>query len=301
MERIFTIQILPEDDGKAIRDILRNKLHMSTGLQRALKTRDEGVMLNNRRVFVSERVKAGDVLSLMIEEKSAKSESILPVAGTLDIVYEDADLLIINKPPHLPVHPSRGHLTDSLANIVAHYYQKKGENFVFRCVNRIDSGTSGLVAIAKNAYAHDRLSDFMREDKLHREYLAVACGNVEPESGTIDRPIARIYHDGIPSLRREVNESGERAVTHYQVLSKTECYSLLRLRLETGRTHQIRVHMSSIGHPLVGDFLYGVEEPEIITRTALHSAKLTLFHPVTGKKLEFTVPLPEDMKKLIYT
>lgn len=297
MERIFNITIDNESNGKIIKNILMYNLGISRNLMISLKKRENGIMLNHEHATVNTIVNEGDFLTLLIEDKNNCSENIVATPGKLDIVYEDADILIINKPPNLPVHPSKGHFDDSLANIVTWYYKQKSENFTFRCVNRLDSGTSGIMAIAKNAYSHCRLSLQIQNDKLRREYIAIVCGNVEDNSGTVDMPIRRI--PGIPTIMREVSNEGKRAVTHYKVLRRTGQYTVLRLRLETGRTHQIRVHMSYIGHPLVGDFLYGTENNSIITRHALHSERIYLRHPVTGKPLSFAVPMPQDMISLI--
>ena len=297
MERILSVKIENQDSGRSIAKLLRNQLGLSRTMLSALKRRDKGIMLNNLRAYSNAILKEGDLLTLQLEEEFERSENISPTKGELNIVYEDEDVLIINKQPNLPVHPSKGHESDTLANIVIWYYQNKGENFKYRCVNRLDSGTSGLMAIAKNAHAHARLMLQLKNGELLREYLAVACGSVENDEGTIDLPIGR--KPNLATIKREVREDGNNAVTHYRVLARTKKFTLLRLQLETGRTHQIRVHMAHIGHPLVGDFLYGNEDKELITRHALHSTSITLLQPVTGKTLSFTAPMPEDMMSIL--
>ena len=296
MERILTLTINKEDAGKQIKSILLNRLGVSHRLITLLKSRKQGIMLSGEQVFVTTIVKEDDILTLTLEEETDCSEDIVPNPGNLDIVFEDADMLIVNKPTNLPVHPSKGHFDDSLANIVAWYYQNKGEKFTFRAVNRLDSGTSGLMIIAKNAYTHSILSRQMHRGEFQREYIAIACGNIEQDEGVIDCPIRRIPNTA--TIKREVHPDGDDAVTHFKVLQRTSEYSVLTLRLETGRTHQIRVHLAHIGHPLVGDFLYGTECNDIIKRHALHSEKLNVVHPITGELLKYYCSMPDDMKAL---
>ena len=213
----------------------------------------------------------------------------------MDIVYEDEDILVINKAADTPIHPSQGNYENSLANGVAGYFKHKGENVVFRCINRLDRDTTGLVVIAKNMLSGAVLNQAMIQREIHRIYLAVVKGEL-PESGTIDFPIAR--KEGSTIERCVDFECGEHAVTHVQCVEKNEKYSLAKIWLETGRTHQIRVHMNAIGHPLPGDFLYHPDFSEI-GRQALHSWRLEFMHPVTGALMKFEQPLPEDMRKLL--
>lgn len=296
MERVLKVVIQKEDDGKFIREILRVQLGISRKLLVLIKAREQGILLNGERVFVSAVVKEGDELSLLIEENASSSE-IIPKAGELSVVYEDKDILVVNKAANIPSHPSKGHIDDTLANIVVDYYQKKGQDFTYRCVNRLDKGTSGLMVIAKNAYSHECLKNQLLEGKLKRQYIAVACGQIPNDEGVINGPIRRKPNEA--TILREVHPEGDTAETHYSVVKRTPKYTLLRLVLKTGRTHQIRVHLSHLGFPLVGDFLYGKEDKELIVRHALHSERLSLFQPVTGEKLDFCVAMPQDMEKLI--
>jgi 23S rRNA pseudouridine1911/1915/1917 synthase len=298
MERIMTVTIKKEYNGYSIKNLLLNVLGISHKMLVLLKKREQGIMLNNSRVFVTVIVKEGDLLTLMLEEKEIYSQEIVPTPGSLDIYFEDRDMLIVNKPANLPVHPSKGHFCDSLANIVVWYYKNRGEQFTFRAVNRLDSGTSGLMIIAKNAHIHSKLSKQIHTGELQREYIAIACGSVEFDEGIINSPIRRVPN--MATIEREVHVDGDKAVTHYIVLKRTAQYTLLRLKLETGRTHQIRVHLASIGHPLLGDFLYGTECKEMIERHALHSEKITLKHPMSGEWLSFDCPIPEDMRTIIF-
>jgi 23S rRNA pseudouridine1911/1915/1917 synthase len=210
-------------------------------------------------------------------------------------VYEDEDILVLNKPSDTPIHPSQGNYDNSLANGVKYYYDKQGIKFVFRCINRLDRDTTGLVVIAKNMLSGAALNLAMVNRQIHRTYLAVVKGEL-PEEGTIDFPIAR--KDGSTVERCVDFDCGEHAVTHFERVEKNEKYSLARIWLETGRTHQIRVHMNAIGHPLPGDFLYHNDRSEI-GRQALHSWRLEFVHPVTGEMMQFEQPLPEDMRKLL--
>ena len=207
-------------------------------------------------------------------------------------------MLVINKPADMPVHPSINNHDNTLANAVMYYFQKKGEPFVYRCINRLDRDTSGLLLLAKNMFSAAVLYRQSAERKIHREYLAIAAGET-PEDGIIDAPIARAEDSAI--MRCVDFYSGERAVTHYKRLlySKEKDCSLLQIRLETGRTHQIRVHMKYVGHPLLGDFLYHPTAMELIQRQALHSWSLTFAHPVTGESMHFTAPPPMDMQEVL--
>ena len=253
------------------------------GLMRSMKMQDNGIILNGCRAFTNVVVRVGDVLDLILEQEDECSENIVPTKGEVDIVYEDDDLLVINKAAGVPVHPSQGHFTDTLANYLTYYYQSQNKSFVFRPVNRLDKGTSGLMCVAKNAFTHTRLIEFMKNGQLKRSYIATVCGEVLSKSGTIDAPIAR--KDG-STIERHVSSDGVRAVTHYQVLSYDGQNSKLKIVLETGRTHQIRVHFAHIGHPVVGDFLYG-SQIEGLYGHMLESATIEFIHPMTGEEMKF--------------
>ena len=255
------------------------------------------------------------------------SDGIVSVELPLDIVYEDEDLLVINKPAGMPIHPSLHNYDNSLGNALAWYFKKQGKPFVFRCINRLDRDTSGLTIVAKHMVSGAILSHMvaakskegLEAEGIHREYLAIVEGHVSPEKGVIEAPIARKESS---CLERIVDfENGERAITHYQVLQTNDQYSLVALQLETGRTHQIRVHMGYLGYPLVGDFLYNpnyalnqidrlaenvTEEIKKekaadypIHRQALHAHKISFPHPMTGEHMEFCVPMPIDMLNLM--
>ena len=196
----------------------------------------------------------------------------------------------------MPIHPSMNNYTNSLANALAWYYQEQGKPFIFRCCNRLDRDTSGLTVVAKHLVSGNILSAMTREKKVCREYLAIVRGHVTPESGTISAPLAR--KEGTIIERVVDFERGEPAVTHYRLVEEKNGHSLVALKLETGRTHQIRIHMKYLGYPLIGDYLYH-PDMEFIGRQALHSHRLAFSHPITGEAMEFTAPLPEDMKSVL--
>lgn len=296
MERILTYTVLPQWAGYKLYQILLGPMAISQGLVRRLKHIPGSIRLNGLPTYVCIRVKDGDIIQVTVEQAEESSADILPVKGELDIRYEDEDLLVVNKPALQVVHPSPGHYDDSLANVVQWYYANQGKRFVFRSVNRLDRGTSGLMLIAKNGYTHHLMMQQMHTQAFCREYLAICASEGLPDFGTIDAPIARKPGS---ILEREISDSGQHAVTHYWVEERRNGYALIKLRLETGRTHQIRVHMASLGYPLIGDFLYGQEDKKRITRQALHSFRMRMVHPMTGENLEFSVPMPEDMRMLM--
>ena len=266
-----------------------------------LKKTPQSILLNGVWSYVNTTLSVGDILEVHIVETES-SENIPPTKITLNafrkmIVYEDDDILLVNKPSGLPVHPSMGHHEDTLANFCVYYYQTLCANsitggFIFRCVNRLDRDTSGLVLIAKNMLSSAVLSSQQLSRQIHPTYRAIVTG-IAPECGTIDLPIAR--KEGSVIERCIDHENGERAITHYKRISHTDTHSLLEIHLETGRTHQIRVHMKAIGHPLPGDFLYYPDFTQI-KRQALHSYQLEFIHPITGKAMSFTQEIPEDFK-----
>ncbi|CAK4852791.1 unnamed protein product [Aphanomyces euteiches] len=261
-------------------------------------------MLNGERVYISVRVAAGDHVEVRMEEET--STDIIPQNIPLDIIYEDEHLLILNKPTGIIVHPTHGHYMNTLANGVVYYWQQSGQNIRFRPIHRLDQETSGVLAIAKNPYVHQWVSEQMIAQTTKKEYVAIVYENVSADRGTINAPIDR--NPESPHLRI-VLETGYPSVTHYEVVQRYIGATQVRLWLDTGRTHQIRVHMRSIGHPLMGDKLYFTNEAgeELLTenpslslnRHALHAEKLGFTHPATKQWIEFTAKLPEDMNHFI--
>ncbi|MDD2958385.1 MAG: RluA family pseudouridine synthase [Lachnospiraceae bacterium] len=291
MVRVFQYSITQTESDKNIGEYLRQRGY-SHHILACLKRSEDGILLNGSRARTTAPLHSGDLLSIHLEETET-SEQIHPVPMDLNLLYEDEDILIVNKPADMPVHPSINNYDNTLANGVIWYYGQQNIPFVFRCINRLDRDTSGLLILAKNMLSAHILSSDMRRREIQREYLAIVQGNLEG-SAVISAPIAR--KEG-SVLERCVNpETGEAAVTRYQSLfynSRLDL-TLISLRLETGRTHQIRVHMKYIGHPLIGDYLYH-PDTRLISRQALHSRLLQFIHPISQKPMEFQAPLPQDM------
>ena len=291
---VLTYTVPPEEDGVCVRHILKAKLHFSTHAVAQLTRAENGITVNGAHARTVDPVRTGDVVAVRSDD--LRPPKVLPTPGDwpLPIVYEDAHLLILNKPAGMTAHASN-FLPDTPTVAGALAYQR-GTAFIFHVVNRLDKGTTGLMAVAKSGYIHDRLRRMLHSEGFRREYRAVCVGCPEPLAGTIDAPIGR---DETSAVRRTVRPDGQYAVSRYEVLSTRNGLSLVKLLPETGRTHQLRVHMAYIGHPLAGDWLYGTEAPALIPRPALHACALTLTHPVTGEVLHFTAPIPEDMQALI--
>ena len=318
MSRTIEYQIKEPAAGQKISGFLKGKGYSEQNLVN-LKKDAESIRINGVYVHMNRLLETGDILCVTIREQECPGQ-ILPVELPVSVVYEDEDLMVINKPAGMPIHPSRNNHDNSLGNALAWLYQKRGEPFVFRCINRLDRDTSGLTIVAKHMVSAAILGQMVRkkaeESGIHREYLAIVDGILEEKDGTVSAPIARKESR---NLERVVDFAcGERAVTHYHVVEEYQSASLVSLVLETGRTHQIRVHMKYLGHPLLGDFLYHpayaanqidrVEgeaggcmqmKPELsIKRQALHACRLMFTHPMTGEALSFTAPLPDDMQEL---
>lgn len=293
VERILSFIIDVENDNKSISDYLKH-LGYSRQIMIALKKQHEGIVVNGEWVYVTQHLHKGDHLILKLSDTES-SPKIEPVQLPLNIVFEDEDILVINKGSDMPIHPSLNNYTNSLANSVMYYFHQKNMPFIFRCINRLDRDTSGLTIVAKNMFSACILSNQMNRREIHREYTAVVEGILVEKSGMITLPIGR--KEGSTIERCIDFEHGEHAVTNYEVIyeNASENYSIVKLILETGRTHQIRVHMAAIGHPLLGDFLYNQQANEKISRQALHAGRLDFVHPITGEKMQFTVPVPKDM------
>ena len=292
MIRILNYKITKSDDTFSILGFLRSRGY-SRSLIAHLKRTPEGILRNTVWARIHEPLLAGDLLTVTISE--CNTSDILPAALPFPVIYEDEDLMIINKPAGMPTHPSQGHRHDTLANAAAYYLKEKNQDFIYRCLNRLDRDTTGLLILAKHAYSASLLSSMIRQRLIRREYWAVAKGNV-PAQGTIKAPIGRCSDSTIE--RRVDYQNGAHAITHFKCIKQKNGHSLVSLTLDTGRTHQIRVHMKHLGHPLPGDFLYCPDYCHI-TRQALHSRSLTFSHPITGMPLTFTAKLPEDMESLL--
>lgn len=292
--RILTYTVTPEEDGRMVKGILRGSLQLSYTLLKSLKWRENAILLNGQSVHVNTIVRAGDTVSVVLSERTPREDLYCANAAKPDIVYEDDDLLVLNKPAGVAMHPKSGDASaPSLAAMLTNYL---GEGSVPHFVSRLDKGTSGLLIAAKSGYVHDRLRRALHSSDLRREYRAVAVGTVEPPYGVIDAPIGRAEGS---IIRRCVRVDGLPSLTEYETLQVNDRFTLLRLRPQTGRTHQLRVHMAYLGHPLAGDWLYGTEDKTLIARPALHSYELWFTQPVTGQELHFTAPIPQDMQRLM--
>ncbi|MBR5542665.1 MAG: RluA family pseudouridine synthase [Oscillospiraceae bacterium] len=284
-----------DDDGKKLSEILRQRFGVSAMLLRRIKRTENGLLLNGKSVYTIDVAHTGDRIEAILEDENTGSDAVVPTEGELDILFENEDILVVNKPGDIAVHPSHGHFSTSLGNIVMWYYKSRGENFVFRPINRLDRGVSGVMAVAKNAYSHTFAARLLHSGDFYREYLAVVEGELEKKKGEIDAPIGR--RDG-SVIEREVREDGDTALTRYECIESKNGKSLVRVLPQTGRTHQIRVHMAHIGYPLVGDFLYGKEHPLLPGRCALHSHRLHMQLPFCGGEIDISSPLPPELKRI---
>ena len=292
--RVLHHIVSAREDGKTLKFLLRGELGISSTLLKALKWREGAITLNDESVRVNAVVRTGDKVAVVLEERAARETDVVPLPLPLDVVYEDEDLLVLNKPAGLAMHPMSTDLAaPNLAGALAAYL---GAGTVPHFVSRLDKGTSGLLIAAKSGYIHELLRRALHSEALRREYRALAVGRVSPPRGVIDAPIARAEGS---LVKRCVSSDGLPSYTEYEALSYHGGLTLLRLAPRTGRTHQLRVHMASLGHPLAGDWLYGTEDKALIARPALHSYELRFTHPLTRETLHFTAPLPEDMEKLI--
>ena len=281
------------DQGRKIKYFVRGEMGVSYRQFSALKTWD-GLRVNGKVVHANHILQPGDVIEVLLEENTAQKE-VFADNQPVSIVYEDDDLMLIDKPAPLACQYSPKHPEHSLENRLAWRFRDV-ENFVFRPLNRLDKGTSGLLAAAKHAHATQLLQKQLHTEAFVREYLAVVEGRLEG-SGIIDAPISKADDS---TIRRIIDrENGKPAVTHYTSVGFGNNRSLVRLRLETGRTHQIRLHLSHIGFPIVGDFMYGTETDELPGRFALHSAYIALNHPITGARIEHESPLPPELQRLL--
>ncbi|MGL6107685.1 RluA family pseudouridine synthase [Romboutsia sp.] len=279
-------------EDSTLKEILLDKLSFSVRALSKMK-RDQTVLVNGIFKKPSTKIKKGDLIEVKIEEERAKFE---PQDLNLDILYDDFDIIMVNKPPFMVVHPTKSHFDNTIANGVTDYIIKKNEEVKIRFVNRLDMNTSGLVIVAKSGYAHHALSLDMGENKVEKTYITVVKGIVKEDEGTIDQPIYRSTEE---SIKRVVDERGQASRTHYKVLERLEDATVLEVKLETGRTHQIRVHMEYIGHGIIGDELYGYVDENLINRQALHAYSLEFEQPRTKEELSFNAKLPKDIEELI--
>lgn len=289
----FEYIVKEEDAGLSYKELIRNNFTFSSRLMTKLK--------QNKLIFINDKFKEiyllanpGDIITIKLPEEKS---NFIPEQIAISPVFEDSNLLIINKQPGYVVHPTKGHPIHTMANGIMQHMINTNQSFKIRFINRLDMDTSGLLAIAKNSHSQDNFTKQMKDNKVSKRYVAIVKGIIEKDEGTINAPLGR---PDLEKPERAVMENGSPSITHYKVLERYEKgYTYVELLLETGRTHQIRVHMSHIGYPVVGDHLYGGENPWLIERQALHARFLSFYHPMTGEFMEVEAPLPDDMVKVI--
>ena len=283
------------NNEKSVLEICKDKLHISSRLFTKLK--NEHIYLNNHILNTYTPLKPGDIITINFGYPEIQENIVSNKDIKFDILFEDNWLLIVNKPSNMPVHPTMRHYEDTLSNGIKTYYDSINLNKKIRLVNRLDKDTSGIVIIAKCEYIQEQISKQMQQNIFKKEYLALVNGNLEltEDFKTINSPIKR-KADSI--IERVVSEDGEKAITKYKVIKNFNGYSEVKIQLLTGRTHQIRVHFASVGHPILGDSLYG-EETNLINRQALHAKKICFIHPISHEKIKVEAPIPKDIYRLI--
>lgn len=292
----LTFSITPEQDGRRLSRLLRTDCRCSARLVKQLKYLPDGILLDGARAFLDQRVSAGQRLILRLPPDPPSD--IVPCEGPLDILYEDEHLLVVNKPPYVPVHPGPGHHEDTLGNFLTWHYLQNGTPHTYRPVNRLDRSTSGLMCVAKDGYTQELLKLQLHTQTFSRIYAACCHCFVPLVQHFVNTPIAR-QKDSV--LKREIRPDGAPALTYFQVLERRGDRALLALKLATGRTHQIRVHMAYIGHPVLGDPVYGGKRKENfgLTGQCLHARKLAFQHPRTGERMEVECPLPDYFQEVL--
>ncbi len=284
----YTIQ----ENDKSVKEILIDELKFSRRLCVKMEE-NEKIFLNGKPVKLKKRVYTDDVLTIYLEDE--KDDEYDPVEMPLKILFEDDSIIIVDKPPFMVVHPTKSHFYDTLANGLRFYFDTHNIRSKIRIVNRLDMNTSGIVVIAKNSFVHNELSKQMKENTIEKYYYAIAEGTIIQDKGIIDAPITRLNDEDI---MRVVDPSGKESITHFEVVDRFDDMTFLRLKLDTGRTHQIRVHLKHIRHPIVGDSLYN-KESILINRQALHCCEMSFTHPISNKRINVKAELPDDFKKII--
>lgn len=289
----YSIQVTSEYAGCTVRHFLIKTQGLSK--KKVIQAgHSGGITVNGNPCFLNYILSPGEIVQVRVEEGA--SSEITPEKITLEIIYEDEDILVVDKPPFQVVHPTSGYQTGTLANGIAYYWQEKGLKQPVRIINRLDRDTSGLILIANNEIAAHKLNLAFERGNAYKEYLALIHGLVLPTEGVINKPIGRVEGS---IILRTIDELGQPAITHYKTIEKYPSASLVKIRLETGRTHQIRVHFASLGHPLLGESLYSNQKYSTLSRHGLHCNRLYFQHPRDGRTCEFTSPIPEDMRKAI--
>lgn len=292
---VITYKVGKEGQDVKIRDYMKENLNLSGRFIRG-SAMDRRLRVNGKEVKLNYKLQEEDVIEVTVNAE--ETQNIEGEDLNIRVIYEDDDLLIVDKPPFMVVHPTKSHPMGTLANGVIHHFRSNNDNSIVRLVSRLDRDTSGLIMIAKNQFSHMNLAKSMEKNLIKKSYLAIIHGNLENQEGTIDLPIGRPTDE---TIKRAVLENGQRSITHYKVKESYKEGTLVELVLETGRTHQIRVHLSYVGCPIYGEQLYSdFNDEELISRQALHAYGLTLPHPRSGEILNFESALPEDMTKLIH-
>lgn len=286
--------VSPEEDNVQLRNILRRKLCLSNTLLKGMK-QTQNILVNGKQIRFIDRVHQGDVVSVRLNFEGEDS-AIVPEDIPLDILYEDDSVIALNKPAGMVIHPCSGHPDKTLGNALMGYYRRTDQRIKLRPMGRLDTNTTGIVLFAKNPYVQDFLIHQMKDRRYEKNYLGIVHGGFNPPEGEISLPIAR--REG-SIIERVTDPSGAESLTLYETIRMNQGFSLVRFRIITGRTHQIRVHCAAVGHPLLGDTLYGKIPTERIERQALHAHRVTFLHPESGQKLTLTAPVPKDMKMVI--
>ncbi|MCM8710386.1 RluA family pseudouridine synthase [Clostridium sp. SYSU_GA19001] len=292
MNNKLLYKVAEKEQDMKLREYLKKVAKLSTRLIKSAAMQGR-IEVNNKKAKLNHILKENDIITFDVIKE--ETQNIEPEKMNLEVIYEDTDIIVVNKPPKMVVHPTKSYPKGTLANGLLYYFREKGENCIVRLVSRLDMDTSGLIIIAKNQFSHMALARDMQSQVFEKSYLAVVHGKFNEAEGTIDLPIYRPTDD---SIKRIIDERGQKSITHYKILEEFKGGSLVKLTLETGRTHQIRVHLSYIGHPIYGDILYGIEE-DLIKRQALHAYRLVFPHPRTSKLITLEIGLPEDIKNLI--
>ncbi|SKA75445.1 23S rRNA pseudouridine1911/1915/1917 synthase [Clostridium sp. USBA 49] len=294
MDNFLIFKVCEKEDGLKLREYLKKVAKLSGRLIRGAALHDK-IKVNDKIVKLNYILKKDDIITFDVTKE--ESQNIEPEKMEIEVVYEDMDVIVVNKPSGIVVHPTKSYPNGTLANGLLYYFKEKNENCIVRLVSRLDMDTSGLILIAKNQFSHMALARDMQNDNFKKNYLAIVHGKLKSKEGTIDLPIYRPEKD---SIKRIVDYRGQKSITHFNVIEEFNLGSLVKLTLDTGRTHQIRVHLSYIGNPIYGDSLYGTDKDDIyIKRQALHAYKLAFPHPRTGEIITLESNLPKDMQELI--
>lgn len=293
MENLLKFKVKKEHEGEKLRDFLKSGCNLSSRFCK-VSAYGKNIRVNGKVVTLRHILKDGDSIEIKLNKE--ESQDITPEKMDLTVIYEDEDIIVLDKPPFMVVHPTKSHQSGTLANGLLNYFKEKNENCIVRLVSRLDMNTTGLILVAKNQFSHMSLQRDMGLTTFKKQYIAISHGNFTDKDGTINLPI---FKDPEEAIKRTIDSRGQESITHFNVTESFKNGQVLLLTLETGRTHQIRLHLSHRGHPIYGDSLYGRDEEEYIKRQALHAYKLSFPHPRDGRIINLEAKVPEDMKQLI--